>query len=175
MLKTLRVVMAYSLASIVFFIAALAIAAVLDVTTRRIPNWITVPLLGTGLAAQASTAGPRGCALALVAAVALLAVLVPLWRRGFLGGGDLKLGVAAAAWVGLARTPRYLVAAALFGGALALLSYARAGLKARQAIRANLLQLHVPSWAAAAQAHGVGALVPYGAAFAAGALYAVLS
>jgi prepilin peptidase CpaA len=104
----------------------------------------------------------------------LLVVLLPVWARGYLGGGDLKMAVATAAWVGLGRMPQYLLATALAGGILAVLSYLRAGAEARRAIRANALQLHVPAWSDAMRVQGTAAMVPYGAAFAAGALFAVL-
>jgi prepilin peptidase CpaA len=151
----------------------LAVGAGYDVLQRRIPNVVTVAAFVVGALAQALTAGLSGLGSGLAAALGVGVLLAPLWTLRMLGGGDLKLAVAAAVWVGLARTPRFLLASAVMGGALALITYARAGSETRMAIRANVYRLHVPSWPRAAESHGRYRTVPYGVAFAVGALFAV--
>ena len=156
----------------VLLAATLGLAASCDVALKRIPNWLTVFIAATGIAARALTGGLLAAASSVGAAVAVGALLAPLWTRRLLGAGDLKLAAAAAAWIGLAGTPRFLVAAALAGGVVSLLAYVRSGARARALSRANLLQFHVPALAYAGR-EPVHALVPYGVAIAAGAAFAV--
>jgi Flp pilus assembly protein protease CpaA len=87
-----------------------------------------------------------------------------------MGGGDLKFAAAAATWVGIAGTPRYLVTSAILGAALALYCYVSSGAIAQRAIRMNVSKLHAPDLAEAREMPGEPVLVPYGAAFAIGAL-----
>ncbi len=153
--------------------AMLALAASSDVARRKIPNWITVAIAVTGLASQWMGGGVRAAAGGLLAGIGIGAFLAPFWMKRGLGGGDLKLGVAAALWVGLSRLPHYLLASALVGAVVAVLCYAASSMEARGSIRANLYALHAPAWPKAARAPGKAVLVPYGVGFAVGALYAL--
>src|SRR6266568_3210139 len=154
-------------------IAMLALAASSDVACRKIPNWITVAIAVTGLASQWMGGGVRAAAGGLVAGLAIGALLAPFWMKKGIGGGDLKLGVAAAVWVGLSQAPQYLLASSLVGAVVALLCYAASSVEARGSIRANLYALHAPTWPKATKTPGKTVLVPYGIGFAAGALYAL--
>jgi Flp pilus assembly protein protease CpaA len=100
--------------------ALLGAAAAYDVRHRRVPNALNAVLAAAGLAAAASTAGPIAALDHLGAALLVLALLWWSWSRGQLGAGDVKLAAAAAAWVGLARLPQYLLAVAVLGAATAL-------------------------------------------------------
>lgn len=163
--------MSYSIPSYLAFAALAALAAASDCATRRIPNWLSVPLLAGGVVAQALI-GPSNALSALGAGLLVGLGLLPLWRTHRVGGGDLKLAVAAGAWVGLAALPRYLLASALAAGALALISYATSRADARLAIRANLGAVARGS-AIAPPLGAVGGRAPVaaGAAFAVGAAW----
>ena len=58
-------------------IALLAVAAVVDWRTRRIPNWLTVPGLVAGVAVNAVAAGWPGAKSSLLGAGLGLLVLLP--------------------------------------------------------------------------------------------------
>ncbi len=157
----------------ILFSTMLVLAASSDVARRKIPNWITVAIAVTGLASQWTSGGVRAAAGGVLAGIVIGALLVPLWLMKGLGGGDLKLGAATALWVGLSRIPHYLFASFLAGGILAVVCYSLSTMEARGSIRANLYALHAPAWRKAAGAPGRTVLVPYGVAFAVGALYAL--
>ena len=74
----------------VLVLAPAWLAAVIDVQTRRIPNWLTAAafLLAIGLAAWQDNLVPAllGAALCLVVGIAIAAL-----ARGAFGGGDVKL------------------------------------------------------------------------------------
>jgi prepilin peptidase CpaA len=76
------------------------VAAVIDVRTRRIPNWFTVPVLAGGLIFHAVTAGWGGLLTALGGFVTGFGILLVLWLMGGGGGGDVKLMGAVGAWLG---------------------------------------------------------------------------
>src|SRR5262245_53599856 len=75
-------------------------AAVIDVRTRRIPNWLTVSGLATGIIFQTAIGGISGLGLALAGFAVGFGILLVLWLVGGGGGGDVKLMAAIGAWVG---------------------------------------------------------------------------
>lgn len=156
----------YAQIHLVVFGILLALGASCDVASRKVPNWITVSIAVTGAWAQWVRGGPTGMGTGIVAAVTVALLLVPLWKRGIVGGGDAKLAIAAAVWVGLARSPVYLLALALAGGIVSIIQYATSRREARMTVHANMYRLHVPRSAAARS-------VPYAVAIALGALIAV--
>jgi len=99
-------------------------AAVTDIRSRRIPNWLTVggAALGVGLSAAA---GPPGAVLALLGLAAGLAVGVLLFIFKALGAGDAKFMAAIGAWAGWERLPAAYLAMLAGGAALALVWSAR--------------------------------------------------
>jgi len=100
-------------------LAACAIAVAADLTTRRIPNALTIALALTGLAMHAAAGWVQLAvsfsALALVMALGFLA-----FSMKWLGGGDVKLAAAAAATLGFPDTLAFLAYTAIGGGVLAL-------------------------------------------------------
>jgi prepilin peptidase CpaA len=111
---------AYSIPALMPLIALLAIAAAADVAQRTVPNWISVGIAVSGIAAQTSNGGWRAAASSAAVALALGALLIVPWSKRLIGGGDLKLAVGAAAWMGLGRILPFLLATALVGGVLAV-------------------------------------------------------
>lgn len=106
----------------------LLVAAVIDVRTLRIPNWLTVTgaLIGLGLnaAAQWQALGPLwaldGLLLALGGMAAGLALLLPLYLLRVMGAGDVKLMAMVGAFVGLQQIVPAVICVFLAGGVLAL-------------------------------------------------------
>jgi prepilin peptidase CpaA len=66
------------------FIYVLAISLI-DLRTRRIPNWCIVPILATGIIAHF----PGSLELWLACSL-----LLSVWARGWMGAGDVKLWMA---------------------------------------------------------------------------------
>ncbi len=103
----------------------LAIGAVVDVRTRRIPNELTMAATLLALA----SAGPGGLLAAalggVVAAVAGLTVAAV--AQGGFGMGDVKLMTFAGVAVGVGAAIPFLLSMSLAGGALALGTVAARG------------------------------------------------
>lgn len=96
----------------------LAAASAHDVAARTIPGLTCVAIALLGLLAR-DVAGQLAPAVAAAGAVFAGAFLC--WRRGWLGGGDVKLLGAAALAVPPASVPALLAATAIAGAGLALL------------------------------------------------------
>ena len=104
-----------------------ALAAVLDARTGRIPNPLTLGALGLGLALAACRGWPLG--LLHGAAGALACALVPLllFRRGAMGGGDVKLMAVLGALLGIDGGLEIQTLAFLFGAIHGIAAWARSG------------------------------------------------
>jgi prepilin peptidase CpaA len=108
---------------------ALASAAVLlvgvtasgfDVTTRRIPNALTIGAAGCGLAFHLLTGGLSGFGLSFIGLAAGLAIFFPVFALGGMGAGDVKLLACIGAWLGPIGALWTAMFAAIAGGVMAV-------------------------------------------------------
>jgi prepilin peptidase CpaA len=99
-------------------ILLLLYVATIDVATRLIRNEICLALAILGIAGQ--LASPMQVARSLIAATILLPLLLVIYQRGRIGGGDVKLLVALAIGLPLTGVMQLLTVTALAGGVLAL-------------------------------------------------------
>ena len=138
------------------------IATFTDLRSRRIPNWLTIPFLAAGLVTGGILGGLPG--LARSAAGMGLAVLffAPFCFLRGMGWGDLKLLAAVGAWIGPGQTMFALVATAIAGGILAVVTLLWHGVGSRLPAR---LTIDDP----------VGWKLPYAPAIAIGTLFSFLS
>jgi prepilin peptidase CpaA len=97
--------------------ALLAFAALHDVATRTVPNWVSIAILACGIVLQA-IAGTLLAATGLGLLVFLVSTV--MWVRGWLGGADVKLLGAAAVAVAPESVGSLLLGVSLAGGVLAL-------------------------------------------------------
>ncbi len=118
------------------------IAAITDVRTRRVPNFLTGPVLFTGWAAAAWMAGWAGFIDAFLASILLALPYVLLFMYAGGGAGDAKLMGALGAWLGLANGVVVLFAVVLAGAVLAI-GFAIAK-KRHRTLLGNLLRMVHP-------------------------------
>src|SRR3954447_41462 len=116
----------------------LALAIAFDLWRRRIPNTICAFVFVSGLAVRAIDQSYGQALLGAGAAALVVAALYRPWLAGGIGGGDVKLAAATAAWVPFARLPWFALSAAAAGGVVAGVYYLIARPAARREIRANL-------------------------------------
>jgi prepilin peptidase CpaA len=95
------------------------IAGWLDWRYRRIPNFLTIPILSLGIALNGIFAGWHGALLSLEGAGLALGILLPAVLVRGLGAGDWKLVGALGALVGPTRIIVILVLAIIIGGLMA--------------------------------------------------------
>jgi len=100
---------------------ALAVTAGLtDWRWRRIPNWLTVPGLLAGVAANAAVSGLNGVKTSLLGAGLGLLLLLPFVLLRSLGAGDWKLAGALGAIVGPGALLDLLMGSIFVAGIMAL-------------------------------------------------------
>ena len=152
--------LAYVLVAV--FPLLMIVAALKDVTSFIIPNWLSIAIAAAFYpAALAAGASLGAIGVASAAGAGALAVGMAMFYAGWMGGGDAKMLAGCALWMGWPTVLPFLLATALAGGVLALILIQ---------MRSNLLRPWLqrgPAW--------VGRLVtapdaPYGLAIAVGAL-----
>jgi Flp pilus assembly protein protease CpaA len=102
-------------------VALLALAALIDLRERRIPNWLTggvAALYPLYVLASPMPVASLGMALAVATAVFLFGLV--LFARQLIGGGDVKLIAAVTLWTGLDHLALFALVTSLAGGGLAL-------------------------------------------------------
>jgi prepilin peptidase CpaA len=155
--------------TIALTIAGSFAASYWDVRARRIPNWLTASIALAAVIVHAFAGWrPLGESLAVMAVLTVAGTL--LYARGGIGGGDVKLAIAASGMLSYPLCVPFLLYTAFGGGLLALLFLAFRG-KARASLSRVLLML------AGAQGLTVdkAETLPYAVAFAFGAVLVALS
>lgn len=143
-------------------------ATYFDVRARRIPNWLTGAVALTALGVHAFL-GVQAFAISLAVIVVLTVIGTLLYSRGGIGGGDLKLAIAASGLLSYPLCVPFLIYAAIGGGLLAVLY-----MIFQPASRPTLARVAI----VAAGAGGVTSArttLPYAVAFAFGAVVVALS
>ena len=145
--------------------ALLTLAALWDIASFTIPNFIplTLVVLFACFAVAARLPLDAIGSHLLVGLIGLVAGFV-LFSLRFIGGGDAKLFAATLIWLGLRDALEYALIAALFGGGLTL---------AIISLRALPLPMFLVRHSWIARLHDQKAGIPYGVALASGA-FAIL-
>ena len=99
---------------IVVLVVITLVAAVLDIRTRRIPNWFTVPVFAAGLLFHIATGGLSGFGTAMAGFATGFGILLVMYLTGGGGGGDVKLMGALGAWLGATSTLFVFLLSAVF-------------------------------------------------------------
>lgn len=143
----------------------LVIAAMSDIATLTIPNWISGVLAASFFVLGLGFGMPVGdIVLALGVGTALLIAGMVFFALGWIGGGDAKLIAATALWFGWPAVLNFIFLTMLSGGAatLAVLAFRRLRLPQEAMTLPWVSRLHSTSEA-----------LPYGVAIAAGGLAAL--
>ncbi len=114
--------------------ATAALSCAWDLRCRRIPNAVTLGSAAAGWCVHTAGWGPAGAALSTAGWALGLALFLPWFLMGAMGGGDVKLLAAFGAWLG----PAQIVWACLFamaaGGVVAVVVLVARRREAPQAI-----------------------------------------
>jgi prepilin peptidase CpaA len=110
------------LLALTLFPTLMLAAAICDLLTMRIPNWLN----GVAALSLLPMAALMGMPLDVLqwhvlAGVVMLVSGFGLFARGYIGGGDAKLMAAAGLWVGWSALLPFVLVTTLAGGALAIL------------------------------------------------------
>ena len=111
--------------------ALVIVAAVFDLRTRRIPNWLCAAGLAGGFACQIALFHWAGAREATLGAGLALLIYIPLFALRAVGGGDVKLMAAVGSIAGPKAWLAIFLITAIVGGAIALVMIAAKGRMAR--------------------------------------------
>jgi prepilin peptidase CpaA len=95
-------------------------AAVIDIHSRRIPNWLSLPFLAGGVVVSALQGGWPGMMSSITGIGLATTVVGILCYLRAMGMGDLKLLAGVGAWVGPGQLVLALVVTGIAGGFLAV-------------------------------------------------------
>jgi prepilin peptidase CpaA len=101
----------------IIIVAVAAVACVIDLRERRIPNWLTFGAALAGVLFQIWSGGAAGLKFATLGWIAGVAVFFLPFALGGLGAGDVKLLGALGAWIG----PMDILWLALYTGVAGML------------------------------------------------------
>ncbi|WP_417614968.1 A24 family peptidase [Oceanisphaera sp.] len=156
------------------FLLVLIIACWLDLTTHKIPNWLTLPFIPFALLYHALFG--LGLLFSLVGLGLAFGLLFPAFMLRFLAGGDVKLVLVLGAWLGWQLLLESLLYGLMFGLPLTLiLGWQRVGWQGvkQTCVRYGYV-LGTRKYMGPLQGELAGLKVPYGPALALGAMLAMV-
>ena len=95
-------------------------AAFIDGRDLKVPNWITFPMVFSGLVFSLSVGGLTGLQAGFLGMCVGLLTLLPLYSVGGMGAGDVKLMAGIGAWMGWQITLEAFAVSAVIGAAMAV-------------------------------------------------------
>jgi len=104
---------------------SLAVAAVIDLRSQRIPNLLTIPAALLALGYHLLIQGPQGLWFSLAGFGLGFGLMLVPFLCGVMGGGDVKLMAVVGAFLGPQTVLAAFLLTSLAGGAYALLVLAR--------------------------------------------------
>jgi prepilin peptidase CpaA len=96
------------------------IAAIWDIRSRRIPNWLVFPFLLAGVVVSGVTCGWKGLGQSVLGVLLAALLLGVFYLLGGMGMGDVKLCAAIGAWIWPGQLVMALIGMGLAGGVMAL-------------------------------------------------------
>jgi len=112
-----------------FVAIVLVYAAYIDGKELRVPNWLTFPMVLSGLV-YSTVVGAldgggfygamEGLGAGLLGMTVGFLTLWPLWRINFMGAGDVKLMAGIGAWLGMSVTWNIFLWTAVIGAVMAV-------------------------------------------------------
>jgi len=111
----------------VIVVGIAALAAGLDLTTKRIPNVLTFGAALLGLIAHAYVGGWSGAGMSAAGWLVGVAAFFPFFALGGMGAGDIKLLGAIGAWLGPVATIWVALFSSIAGGVMAVIVAAFSG------------------------------------------------
>jgi prepilin peptidase CpaA len=95
-------------------------ATCIDVRTRRIPNWLSIPFALSGILFRLGTSGGRGLLVGMEGIGLALLLFGWAWVLKGMGMGDVKLAAGVGAWIGPGQFVIAFVMTGIAGGLIAV-------------------------------------------------------
>ena len=149
----------------------LAWAAIQDLRTFTIPNWLCASVAVLFIAHALSTPHTVSWIDSLIACFVMFLAGIALFAANLMGGGDVKLMAALGLWTGLESIMQFLLITSLAGGALALVIGSRHFLSRIAASGARVSGVNGQATVSSESVRHLA--LPYGVAIACGGFYVV--
>jgi prepilin peptidase CpaA len=146
-------------------VSAAGVAAITDVWSRRIPNWLTFGSLVLGILLNTWLHGLEGTLASLAGAALGIGVLLPFYAIGVLGAGDVKLMGALGAVLGPQSLVSVVIYGAIAGGLMSIVILAMNG-RLLDTVHGLVIRRELPA--------RNGATAPYAVAIASGVILSVV-
>lgn len=111
---------------IVLVIILVILAAIMDVRSQRIPNYLTLPGCGIGLMYHVLASGKNGLMFSFAGLALGMCLLLLFYLLGGMGAGDVKLMGAIGALLGWEGILKAFLFSALIGGLYSIVAMAKA-------------------------------------------------
>lgn len=105
---------------VLILLIALATAAITDLLTGKVSNWITLPTTATGLVFHAAMNGTNGLSYSAKGLGVGFGLLILFYASGGFGAGDVKLVAATGSLLGPSEVLSAVWAATFIGGLFAM-------------------------------------------------------
>jgi prepilin peptidase CpaA len=147
---------------LIIFFGLLSYAAVSDLLTMRIPNWLNAAIATTWLVyALLLPLDWTEIGYRVVWALGVFMVAACMFYRGWMGGGDVKMIPAVMLWIPHAHYYELLAVVSMFGGMLAI---------SVLMLRAFAMPVFTVGWVWLERIHSMQKKIPYGIAIALGGM-----
>lgn len=113
--------------SLIFLSVILIIAAISDLRSHKIPNWLTFPTMGVGIAYHTYMKGYQGFFFSIKGVFIGFALLLLFYIVGGTGAGDVKLLGAVGGFLGPLGVFKAFIFTALLGGVYSVIILALHG------------------------------------------------
>ena len=106
--------------AIAVLLPGVVLASWIDWRYRKVPNWLNLSLILSGLTAQVIFHGWSGLWMGLLGMLLGFGLLIVPWLMHAMGAGDVKLMAAIGVWLGPLLTLRAFCVGAILAGAIAV-------------------------------------------------------
>src|SRR3954464_10646823 len=103
-----------------FVTITLIVAALIDGWQLKVPNWLTFPMVLSGLVYNTIAFGWEGLLASVLGTVVGLALLLPAYAIGGMGAGDVKLLAGVGSWILIQHTVNSFCLSAVVGALMAV-------------------------------------------------------
>ena len=168
--------------SVAFLVPGVLLASWIDLRKHKVPNWLNLFLILSGLVAQTVFNGWAGLGAGLLGMLVGFGLLIIPWLMHAMGAGDVKLMAGIGVWLGPKMTLQAFCVGAVLAGIIAIVMII-AGRRLWQAyFNLSLIMAKLTSFKTAFSEFGsvkvlqsTSQLLPYGVPLSIGALVVMFS